>query len=97
MNVHDASWTDFSIGVLQRKLDDLIEAARIQAELIAELSDKEVGLRLDSIPEAARGAFIFPFRKNGSNLPTGRMPGNAVRGDPAHWGADSMVMCLPTR
>jgi putative RNA ligase len=62
---------DAIIAVLQRKLDDLIEAVRVQAELVAGLSDKEVRLRLDSIPTGVR-RFIFPYGKSGGNLLAGR-------------------------
>lgn len=53
--------------LLQRRLDALIAAVKAAAESVAELSDKEVGLRIESFPEAVR-RFIFPYRKSGGNL-----------------------------
>lgn len=66
-------WADFDaiIGALRRRVDGLIAAVREAAEAVAGLSDKEVGLRLSTIPEDAR-RFVFPYRKNGGDLLTGR-------------------------
>lgn len=53
--------------LLERRLEALLTAVQAAAEGVAELSDKEVGLRLESFPEAVR-RFIFPYRKSGGDL-----------------------------
>lgn len=62
-------WDDFDaiIAALLKKIDDLVAAVKIEAEPIAGLTDKEVGLQLASFPEEVR-RFIFPYRKSGGNL-----------------------------
>ncbi|WP_435018527.1 T4 RnlA family RNA ligase [Tundrisphaera sp. TA3] len=66
-------WADFDaiIGALQERLDRLLGSVRAAANALADLSDKEVGLRLATIPEDAR-RFVFPYRKNDGELLTGR-------------------------
>lgn len=62
-------WTDFDniIAMLQRQITQLIAAVKTEAEKVATLSDKEVGLRLETFPIEAR-RFIFPYRKNKGEL-----------------------------
>lgn len=66
-------WADFDaiIAALRDRLDRLLDAVRVAAEAVADLSDKEVGLRLATTLEPAR-RFVFPYRKNGGDLLTGR-------------------------
>lgn len=66
-------WADFDsiTAILQRSIANLIDTVRAEAEAVAGLSDKEVGLRLDAFPPEIR-RFIFPFRKSGGDLLTGR-------------------------
>lgn len=52
-------------------LSELVAAVKAQADTVAELSDKEVGLRLDTFPAEVR-RFIFPYRKAGGDLLAGR-------------------------
>lgn len=66
-------WADFDAitMILQKNIADLFEAVKAEAEAVAGLSDKEVGLRLDGFqPEVRR--FIFPYRKSGGDLLSGR-------------------------
>lgn len=65
-------WRDFDgiITALRRRIGELIAAVRGQAEAVAGLSDKEVGLRLASFPDEYR-RFIFPYRKSGGDLLSG--------------------------
>lgn len=66
-------WGDFD------RIVDLLEAAKTKliggvadlAASIADLSDKEVGLRLGTLDPALRG-FVFPFRNGGGDLLSGR-------------------------
>ena len=62
---------DEIVGTLQDNLDRLATRVRDEAETVAHLSDKEVGLRLDEWPEDVR-RFIFPYRKNGGDLLSGK-------------------------
>jgi len=66
-------WADFDqiTALLQRQVAELIAAVKSEAEKVAELTDKEVGLRLESFPAEAR-RFIFPYRKSGGDLLSGR-------------------------
>jgi RNA ligase len=66
-------WADFDsiTAILQRQIADLVAAVKVEAEKVADLSDKEVGLRLDSFPAEVR-RFIFPYRKSGGDLLSGR-------------------------
>lgn len=66
-------WADFDAitAILQQNIADLIEAVKAEAEAVAGLSDKEVGLRLDRFPAEVR-RFIFPYRKSGGDLLSGR-------------------------
>ncbi|HEX4606634.1 MAG TPA: 2'-5' RNA ligase, partial [Urbifossiella sp.] len=62
-------WADFDsiVALLRKQIDDLIAEVTAEALVVADLSDKEVGLRLASFPEHVR-RFIFPYRKNGGDL-----------------------------
>lgn len=66
-------WGDFDAitGALSRNVGTIIERVRQQAETVAAWSDKEVGLRLNQWEEPIR-AFIFPYRKNGGDLLSGK-------------------------
>jgi RNA ligase len=66
-------WADFDniIAILNRQIAELIAAVKAEAEPVAGLTDKEVGLRLDAFPEQVR-RFIFPYRKSGGDLLAGR-------------------------
>jgi RNA ligase len=66
-------WADFDniIAILQRHVAELVASVKVQADTVAELSDKEVGLRLDTFPADVR-RFIFPYRKAGGDLLGGR-------------------------
>jgi RNA ligase len=66
-------WTDFDqiTAVLRKNIDDLIADVRAEADAVAHLSAKEVGLRLDTFPERVR-RFIFNYRKSGGDLLSGR-------------------------
>ena len=65
-------WADFDAitETLSRNLNGLLAEVESEAAKVADLSDKELGLKLDTIPERVR-RFIFPFRKHG-NLLEGR-------------------------
>lgn len=62
-------WGDFDAitGILDAQVGGLVQRACETAAAVDGLSDKEVGLRLDSFPEDIR-RFIFPLRKFGSLL-----------------------------
>ena len=62
------------IDLLGDKVSDLVSSVRAIADPLAALSDKEVGLRLAEFPEPARG-LIFPYRKGGGDLLSGRARG----------------------
>lgn len=66
-------WADFDkiTAILQRQIAELIADVKAEANAVAHLSDKEVGLRLDTFPERVR-RFIFPYRKSGGDLLSGR-------------------------
>jgi len=66
-------WADFDkiTALLRQQISDLIQAVKAEADKVAELSDKEVGLRLESFPVEVR-RFIFPYRKSGGDLLSGR-------------------------
>ncbi len=66
-------WGDFDAitTALSVNLNSLIERVRNEAETVAALSDKEVGLRLNQFPSDLR-PFIFPYRKNAGVLCVGR-------------------------
>lgn len=66
-------WQDFDaiVTLLKRQIDALIAEVTALAGSVAHLTDKEVGLMLDTFPERVR-RFVFPFRKGGGDLLTGR-------------------------
>lgn len=65
-------WPDFDaiIGVLRDQIASIVEAVKAEAEVVAGLTDKEVGLRLAEFPDDVR-RFIFPYRKSGGDLLSG--------------------------
>lgn len=66
-------WTDFDCiaNILMGQVEALLAAVGQVAAPLAELSDKEVGLRLPHVPESVR-RFIFPYRKSGGDLLSAR-------------------------
>lgn len=66
-------WFDFDaiISTLDLKINETIESVRVEAEKVAGLSDKEVGLQLDSFPASVR-RFIFPYRRSKGDLLNGK-------------------------
>lgn len=66
-------WADFDsiTAILQNQITELVANVKEEAEAVAGLSDKEVGLRLETFPETVR-RFIFPYRKSGGDLLSGR-------------------------
>lgn len=65
-------WSDFDQirGLLWDRIHHLVDKTFMQCAKLIDLSDKEVGLRLDTIDADIR-SFIFPLRKTGDLL-TGR-------------------------
>jgi len=59
-------WIDFDsiVGNLQNKISCLMNKIKIEADKTIGMTDKEVGLVLDTIPKDVR-SFIFPYRKSG--------------------------------
>lgn len=66
-------WADFDniTNIIQEQVFDIFYRTKDLTRNLADLSDKEVGLRLHEFPEKIR-RFIFPYRKNGGNLLEGR-------------------------
>ncbi len=66
-------WTDFDAitTTLDGEVRTLIAAVAREAAAVADWPDKEVGLRLAQWPEPVR-QFIFPYRKNGGDLLSGK-------------------------
>lgn len=60
-------WADFDqiISIITNQLQALMVRTKLEAQAVAHLSDKEVGLQLDKFPEDVR-RFIFPYRRFGS-------------------------------
>lgn len=66
-------WGDFDaiVTVLADQVASVVAETARHAEAVAALSDKDVGLRLNEFPPTVR-PFIFPYRKQGGDLLTGR-------------------------
>jgi RNA ligase len=66
-------WDDFDaiVGLVQSQVDALLASVKAVAETVAHLSDKEVGLRLATLPET-EGRFIFNYRKSEGKLLSSR-------------------------
>lgn len=66
-------WGDFDAitRLLQSQVDGLVSATASQAQAVAHLTDKEVGLRLGEFPGDVR-SLIFPYRKSGGDLLSGK-------------------------
>lgn len=62
---------DAITGTLNAQTQAIVEAVAREAQTVAGLSDKEVGLRLNQWPDPIR-TFIFPYRKNAGDLLLGR-------------------------
>lgn len=62
-------WGDFDaiVATLTGQVDEIVLAVKQQADAVASLTDKEVGLRLGQWEDPVRG-LIFPYRKNGGTL-----------------------------
>ncbi len=58
-------WNDFDTikTLLDTRIDAMVEEIKREADQVAHLTDKEVGLRLGEFPEPVR-RFIFPYRKS---------------------------------
>lgn len=64
-------WPDFDsmFSILDRQARKILADTKDELEKIScgqKLTDKEVGLKLDQVPQRLRG-FIFPYRKHGAN------------------------------
>ena len=66
-------WGDFDtlVSLLQERIDRTAAAVARAAAAVAHLPDKDVGLALPTLDEAAR-PYIFDYRKGGGNLLAGR-------------------------
>jgi len=66
-------WGDFDAihGILIGQAERLAKSIAAEADAVAGLPDRDVGMRLDSFTEPVR-RFIFPYRKNGGSLFTGK-------------------------
>ena len=68
-------WEDFDriVQLLSRRINTKIQQVMIVYRdlRLGELSDKELGLRLNELPERIRG-FVFPWRRNNGDLLSGR-------------------------
>lgn len=66
-------WGDFDliVSLLKGQVGLLLGSTKEHAERVESLSDKEVGLRLAEFPVDVR-MFIFPYRKSGGDLLTGK-------------------------
>ena len=62
-------WQDFDsiISNLEKQRTLLQDSIRALAESVAHLSDKDLGLTLQNLPENLRG-YIFPYRKSGQDF-----------------------------
>lgn len=62
-------WRDFDAmkEILDHEVAAIVRATKVEADRVADLSDKDVGLQLSSFPTSVR-SFIFPYRKNGDLL-----------------------------
>ncbi len=72
-DVPEEFWTDFDqiLAILTTQFERKVEAVKQVVATANDLSDKEIGLKLNSYPEEVR-SFIFPCRKDGEAFPTGR-------------------------
>jgi RNA ligase len=66
-------WVDFDmiIDILESRISGIVDMVKQEADKVAHLSDKEVGLKLNQYPDDIR-SFIFPYRKNDGNLLVGK-------------------------
>lgn len=66
-------WADFDniTATLRARVDSIVCATQREADSVAGLSDKDVGLRLGEFPAEVRG-FIFPYRKSNGDLLSGK-------------------------
>lgn len=66
-------WTDFDAirATIEGQVSAIVEATAQEAAKVSALSDKDVGLRLQSFPANVR-PFIFPYRKQHGELLSGR-------------------------
>jgi len=66
-------WVDFDAitSILGENVTSIVERVQHEAAAVADLSDKDVGLRLNQWPDPIR-SFIFPYRKSGGDLLSGK-------------------------
>lgn len=72
-DVPEEFWGDFDVitGILQSQISSLVARVEAEANAVSHLTDREAGLRLDQFPPDVR-SLIFPYRKNGIDLLSGR-------------------------
>jgi RNA ligase len=72
-DIPEEFWTDFDAicALLTQRLDAIVATISREAAAVAHLSDKDVGLRLNQFPAEVR-SLIFPYRKQGGDLLSGR-------------------------
>lgn len=66
-------WGDFDAitRIIGSKVTAIRDGVAVLAKSVEQLSDKDVGLRLDTFPVQLR-SLIFPYRKNGGDILSGR-------------------------
>lgn len=66
-------WSDFDriVELIQQMVVGIVSLISNTASEVADLTDKQLGLCLNELPEISR-RFIFAYRKSGGNLLTGR-------------------------
>ena len=72
-DVPEEFWGDFDVitGILQSQISSLVARVEAEANAVSHLTDRKAGLRLDRFPPDVR-SLIFPYRKNGIDLLSGR-------------------------
>ena len=91
-------WADFDniIAILQRQIAELVAAVKAEADTVADLSDKDVGLRLE---------YVSLPRYVGSSSPTARAAGICSQAARGIWCSEASaltetawkVTCRPPR
>jgi len=81
-DIPEEYWQDFDAitRLLRERLTKLVEEVEKYHEQHAHLSDKELGLILQSLPESAR-TFLFPRRKNRDWMGSPKLKDKLSRGD----------------
>jgi RNA ligase len=72
-DIPEEFWADFDTicALLTQRLETIVDSVTREAASVTQLSDKDVGLRLDQFPADIR-SLIFPYRKQGGDLLSGR-------------------------